>query len=454
MTEERVNLAAIRLLHRDGDSFVHLMYRPLAGSSIGEGLGLRPVEELPGGFCSVADLEREFEQTNLFYKLDIEGFFSINGFGLKDGRRPFRRKETQLRRLNAAHVDCDGELSWPDAVAALLKLQEEGILPPISLFGHTGNRGIWAYWLLDDDGLPPTAREGNRRLLQRCNSELQRRINHHAARLAADPQSTDLARVCRIDGTRHRYTDDRARYYQAFNGDGSAIVHGLDEFAAALGLDRPIYKAKRTGKKPRHSTGHVARRQKYLDEFAVLLAGRDGRFRAGARNGAAFVYAHLLALNGWSDDASLREVVRFGQFDCSPPLPVGDCEAHARSTLEHRRAGGRQMRNCTMAERLGVTTDEADALGLESLRPDFQRAQPKGQKAITAARRAAVAEELAKLGGVPLGREIHRRLVAAGMECSHESVYRDLERMGFPRRATFAAEERDMWDRLFAEPVN
>jgi len=415
-------VAPVRLLHRDGDSWIHLLHEPLAGGSSIE-VGKTVPRDTRYGFVRPPD-ERWIPE--LAAQLDWEGFMSINAFA-----RPARAQEWNLSRLNAAHVDCDGDLEFSEAARALLDLERRGILPEISILIQTGNRGAWALWLLEDEGsLPPNARQGNRNLLRRVNAALIARVQETAPMLLPDAKAQDLVRHARVPGTRHRLTGERARYCHPHGNLEKPIVYQIDELGRRIGVMRPPQVRTLGGKKPKRKNGHVTRHSRYLDEFEAVLEHRGGFVREGCRHDAAYVLAYSLAIRGASLSETCKELEHFGQMRCRPKLPQHDCRSTAQCVHRYVTSGGR-VQNRTLAKQLGVTREEADQCGLRSIRPDYESRVPKGRRRRMTRRREIVTKLWEEIG--PNGREIHRRLGRIGEQCSPQTVYNDLSALGLRR---------------------
>lgn len=427
------DVAPVLALHRDRESYIHMIWEPGAGSSIDLG-GKRPVDG-PGiryGFLR-PPAEGEGWLPGLLPQLDRQAFFSLSGYA-----KAARAEAWNLRRLNAAWVDCDTELlDFGESMNALIHLEDAGVLPLASAFVRTGGRGAWALWLLeerdgDDAGLPPSARQGNRTLHRRVQRAIAERVKEHSPLLMPDLQALDATRHVRVPGTAHAEGGERCYYLFRADAQGQRIAYALDDLADLLMVPRRAPYRRRDGRPAKAGGGHVAAAERYAHEWERIAEHR-GKFLEGrpSRHGAVYVLAYALARRGATLAEVEAECIAAGRDYCSPRLGKGDCRALARSVhgyvAGHR---GRWPRNRTLAEKLGVTVEEAEELGLESIRPDFERAEAAGAtKGRRAAREAAIR---AHLDGATVcnGAELVRALRAAGHKFCKQTLYNHLADMG------------------------
>ncbi len=370
-------------------------------------------------------------------RLAQDGFFSINGYW-----KPGSRENTNLRALNAAYVDCDPYgLPWQLVVELVLGLIQSGGVPEPSIVARSG-RGVWLFWLLrsdDDPTISPLARWYERDTLEKVNKEIITRVRVAVPELRPDPKCTDLARVCRVPGSVNSkaYGVWHTRY--VMNGDAADLpCYRLHELAELVGI-RPTIKnyklAKAEPSTPERSADVEWRRKRAakglgalvrqrLDEFYRLAAHRNG-FHQGTRHWALLALAILLTQLHTPND-QMEFLVGAAAAECHPPLQP----KAAKKAIKSAREKAYKLTARKLAEWLGVSSEEADALGLRQIRPDFQpKRQRRGRDEKRILRRGLILEiaRASAADGVALPRdnELCNRLSAFGLAASLATIRND-----------------------------
>ena len=293
-----------------------------------------------------------------------DSYFSINGFfrpgsGLwwkSVGLPRANRTKGNLRYLNAAFCDIDGYnlgLDFGAVVGRLISLQDAGIIPPVSIYGRSG-QGAWAVWkLIDERGShrPPTAHA--HRMVQW--DAIQKELSDRVAHLGVDIGAKDLCRIARIPGSYNPKTHTRVAYIMQFAADDGEFEYTLQDLAAFLGVKTRMSIA--SAPSPSKSNAAAKRRdQGYalrLEDF-VRLRHMRGHFSDGCRNFACLAYSWLLRKNRYDDDSIRHEVTRLAR-ERDPPLTDDRIDAAIDQGTRKIRA----MSDRTLAIRLRVAADEA-----------------------------------------------------------------------------------------------
>lgn len=299
-----------------------------------------------------------------------EAFFSVNSFyrgGYTDSPvfaafDSAYRECDGLKWLNACFADLDCyrlNLDPHDVVREVLRMEQDGLLPPVSIVAMSG-RGVWVYWLLRDPADPSLPQRAWPEAIDQYRA-VQDAIARLLGRFGAE--ANDPARVTRVPGSVHAGTGRRVKYLVRATGEGGAPpTHALRDLTAIFQATpaRPGRRArgKRPAKpNPKKRAGLIAMLDIRLRRFKALRATRGG-FRKGTREWAAFIYAGILALKGYEGDR-LRDAVYALGDDCIPPLPHSECDKAVASARKHNYP----MKNQTISDRLGVTPEESREIG-------------------------------------------------------------------------------------------
>jgi len=302
-----------------------------------------------------------------------------------------------VRRLNAVWVDLDGHrlgLTPGQILDAMHDELRNNRVPPWSLMALSG-RGVWFLWCLRDPAAgiahtPPSATPENVAIVQNLNNQLARRLAH----LGADSKATNAGRLMRAPGSVNTKTDVRVFWYYAAAGDLDAIpLYTLEGFACGAGLEISTaphqhpgtaqQRAAQTWKKPKpkpRGTGRrfdsqrakaaAARRFRGpLDEVLALIQHRGG-LHEGTREVGLWTLGHLAATAQWTLDQALVQARATRTF---PSLCPRRAEYQTTRGWEMGREATGPLGFETVAAKLELTRQEADALGLDLL----TRALPK-----------------------------------------------------------------------------
>ncbi len=451
--------AALRsalMLHRDPDGFIHFMNRPGYGSSIDfeEKDAYRPIYRgTDGGSVKVSELQKAATfHPSLLPETARDAVFSISSFF-----RAGTHQKKSIRRLNACWIDCDcgaesgGDLTYPEAVAMLLDLERRKIWPKISCLVFSGD-GAWAVWSLKgppEDHRPDRGVWGGHWLNQVHHTQVNRALAMAVLRnhpeLRPDLGAIDGSRHIRIDGSLSSKTGEAVEFLWRTDAELNLPTYTLAEMAEALGieLEKPrTYKATaKTGQRPKSPGGHVARFERYIGEFQLIVAHR-GKLRRGepSREQAIRLYAYLLAMTGHQLKEIEAAARNSAAIHCEPQLENHRADGMARAGYEYARRvkdpkdSAKPRRNAEMAEALGVSTEEADRLDLKKLRPDFNSAAPAPGKLRREKRRAALAAITGKLDSEKPDKwtinDAWHRLKKLGHDCGRGTVPNDLKALG------------------------
>jgi len=413
----------MRLLHRGAEGFVQFMHPDP------EGMGLRPMASARASelleFCD------EFEDD-----LRRDAYYSINSFW-----RPATRLAEHLRYLNTAYADLDHRgLSFVEAMGRIVRLVERGALPQPSISAFSG-RGSWLYWLLEDPrtGLPPRAFREKLAAWRVVQNAIHDRLTRLDPDLGADANALDACRVTRVPGSLNGKSGQRVWY---LTPRGRTKAYTLDSLADALGVS--LHRTPEPGtseprperRVPNNRRGLTALHERRLEELERLEAARGG-FPEGCRNQACYACAVILRGLGVTVEKAAERVTELAR-NCSPPLPRGEALAAVESA--YRRRGVPKVRNVTLAAWLGVTAEEADRLGLESVRPDFEdrgrvdartRADDWNRAKVRRVDLRYILAEHDRAGMPRPGvRELARLLTERGHTASKSTVTRDLAILG------------------------
>jgi hypothetical protein len=369
------------------------------------------------------------------HALDRNAFFSVNCFWHPDRKREFfsavqARQSNKLRYLCAGFADLDCHaigLAFGEALAAVIKLQDDGGIPPASAIVRSG-RGCWLLWFLRDPknpDRPPRAFPEKVRLWVR----IQCAIGERLAPLGADAGSRDALRVMRVPGSINPKpgASGRVKFWIQVAGDGKAFTYSLDELAQQFGLSSDLVTAERqalreaerpAGRRYRGFRQVNARR---LREFVILRAMRGG-FSQGCRNRAALIYGVLLDRNGLPREA-VTEAVEALAAQCRPPLPPAETRAALKTAFSRKLA---RFRDQTISDWLDIT--EGEAMCVEKLPPAtrFERKQAGlGPEVHRQERYAAIRQIISAQEAVPSCRGMARLLRERQIEVSHTQVLVD-----------------------------
>jgi hypothetical protein len=446
-------------LHRHPDGVVHFM----KGDPHHPERGLTPLRSI-----SIRQLREQPFLPKVLDGAGVDVFVSVNAFLRR------RRTTEELRYLNAAYVDMDfyvreadgsitSAMKFGDAVGAMVRLSDEGLIPPPSIYVRSGN-GAWLLWLLHNPEDTETSQQKawieKREWLLNIQNRIRHVIRQAASQLSPDENASDLARVMRVPGSYSSKGNKQVVWLGAFDNRGELPAYTLAELGEWFSVPQRVKAPRRpAGPKPRdgntgkarENSGHRALWQYRLDDLRLIAAEREG-YREGHRNHALFAHACCMAKLGMKTEEIEKEI-RDEAERCKPPLSAGQWRNAVRSATTERHFNGKTQRgykwtNRRIAEQLGVTVSEADALNLRQIRPDFIAQYEKDyghsyldsptwgtRQAKTEQRRAVIRQiveaALASGGQVPSLRKIADWLrTAHGIKTNHQTVSEDLIVLG------------------------
>jgi len=389
-----------------------------------------------------------FQATNLYH--------TINTF------HPGKPRKAEFARYLCsafADFDCyDAGLSQGQALDLLITAQDEGKIPPVSMYCRSG-QGVWAFWFLrGTQGQGPVAVDRETRTeYANLQKHLQQSILYHLPETGLDKHSKDIPRVSRVGGSQHP-SGEMVEYLLASSPEhpGPRLYTMPELRELILAPPKPLKVRTRSHNeytppprtKPRaRSTGEVAQKSGLLTRPAMIageihqLARARNGFKEGTRNFALWHMAWALCNSNLSSDEVWAQCHELGRRWCDPPYPDSQIKSAIRSAQKHRdpRYG---PANVTIAGNLKVTPQEVEVLGLYHLDPHFvtdrkrNRTRPKRAHE----RRQLIPELILKLegqhpkswGAVMLRDALEDRGFGGerGGKLSHVTILGDLKALG------------------------
>jgi hypothetical protein len=438
-------------LHRGTDGYV-----PLSRKVDGEWqeLGSVPAAQLRGLFADEV-MAAAMESDSYF------GLHSMYAAGRYKSRHqlagllPPLRNARSVRYLTCCGVDLDSYnvgLDVHGAMAAIMRLVDEGTLPPPSLF--TMSRGLWVLWRLHDRERPEEPLRSYPDSVVARWAKLEKAFHSVCATIGSDSSVCHTATVTRIPGSVNSKSGRRVAYMLPADVHGQPFSYTLDELESFMRphlkpvVDAVALPAPKAPANPQLSKrGRQGWRSRWHHMNSRLGKLRDmrGGWRVGHRNAALFYVSMTLhALR--ADEKEVRRVL--AQHLEGMAQPAGD-----RLTIENAL---RTYRSCakphtggpnhqTVSDALDVTVEEAGILSADR-RHTFPPASrfrvgeipplPKlNRKEATERRRYEVrqiCDRLAAAGHQPTGPVVEAHLLAAGIPASRKSVLADMAYVGCP----------------------
>lgn len=325
------------------------------------------------------------------------------------------RKEFNLRWLNACYVDidvgrfgCENEfllgkycpellpdeidkeippekrLTWEQALLSAMMLEEQGTIPPVSVYARSG-RGIYLFWLLE-----PVSYHFEREWLltnyKACNHALVNAIQGNVGLplLPGDPLATDGARILRVPSSIHTSTGTRVCYWPCrLNDVDPEKIYTLEQMMSFLSVkdatpphDSPavtIFKrAAAPFSTPARANGVKASMKYRLADAEKLFRERlitKGKRYHSLRTMALF---HLYA--GTTEGEAITHLEKLARF-CRPPYPTkGEANDIPVKTVVGRAYHDEDKRpflfnNQVLAKFWNIDREAAERLELRVLRP-------------------------------------------------------------------------------------
>ncbi|WP_156023900.1 hypothetical protein [Thioclava indica] len=318
--------------------------------------------------------------------LDGRAYLSLNRFR-------YRRTSDQLIVLNALYVDLDWHKTarWRDCNVgvverAVLKHLDVANLPPPSVLLQSGC-GSALIWLIDE--LPPQA-------LMRWQATM-RALGDVFVKFGVDRASQEAARVFRIPGSVNEKSGRRVRA-----SGGSGTRHDFDALSdeifkaaglptrAELQLVRAEKRAKRrTNVNPREmpfGLPPAVRFRQIRDDLEAIRVAHGGRLPEGMRN--TWLHLYATALTHDPRETQLAQKIEEIAQLATPDLPAQEVAAIIRSAEKQaaRERGATPLKDGryhysggTIAERLGISGEDARAHGLRQIMPAQERKRRKAE---------------------------------------------------------------------------
>jgi hypothetical protein len=312
--------------------------------------------------------------------LDQNSFYSVNGYYKGIGKSklhpdlplPWRRGNA-LRWLTSCFADLDiykAGLTFGQALGMAIDAQDDGIIPPASMFTRSG-RGLWLFWILrnEDERYPiggPVRAWGESTNAYYC---IQQALASRLIHLEVDVGSSDASRITRIPGSMHTLAKRRVAHMIPLDESGKGYTYSIHELCDFLKI-KPfkIYPAVRKLIDPetrlKKLNGFLGRWKLSIDQFTRLEAIRGG-FREGMRFYACRLYAGMLH----SIDIPKREIIeavaqiaghcRSADGSAPSPLPKVD---YMDAVKAGRLRKLTRFRNQRIADILGINRNEAEHL--------------------------------------------------------------------------------------------
>ena len=377
------DLSLLALLHRGDTGYVHLQSQPGARYGIEDS---RPVPATLTYRNHRYEGSIPVEILHAWHSLLPEIREHLMGQVLVDGRasvhtvyRPKRwPTKDDYQRLNAAMLDLDcRELEYEEAFARVARLVADKVLPPFSIVTNTGN-GLHVFWLLRGDenrpDMPPRAGSRNRTVLVDLNRALVERVRAVQPELQPDEQPLYVTTHTRVPGSVNTRTNSTVVMTLNLTREGLPPFYTLDGLREFLNVPvRESSRRARAGRpdgtlpNPVKQRAHRARYEQLLLELELIGRSRNG-FSEGHRRHAVYLLATFMHRSGYAAPAIYKAAEQLGS-ECRPRLDRSEAAAQAKSGMDPRR---RPPRNTTIAEKLGVTLDEANDQNLQKIRPDFE----------------------------------------------------------------------------------
>lgn len=387
------------------------------------------------------------------------------------GLMPARHTGGTLRWLNVAHCDLDCYrvgLDVPATVGHVLRLQDQGVLPPASVLVRSG-RGLWLMWFLLDTQNPESGETIIYNARHRPDTPvrataramaLYARVQHAVMKkllhLGADIGAADGPRFAPFPGTRKTRGDALVEYWPQ-------VVHNaipaytLPELALALGLElhaagsvsplvaaalsmRPIEEpapavqgrviARDSSAAPsRKGSGAKGWKQRWLyhvQDIEILLRLRGGTLNTWhlpSRNKALVLFVAVYTKAG-----EHAETVRARAEQLGAAMGLQRTEIRAAIRNGRKPKGIKALSRKTLRAVLAVSAVEATHLRADPVRGPGREAAELS----AAQRRLAVRGIIDANGGVPPSvRDTMRQLHGQGISVSVGTVHADYRRLGF-----------------------
>jgi len=434
-------------LHRGHDGWVP--FARLAGDCWQE-LGSVPAADLRGLFA-----DQVFTDA-----IQADSYFGVHamyrpapyrGRNTLPGLRPSLRSVDSVRYLTCCHVDLDGYKHGLDShgmIAAVMRLVDEGTLPPPSLF--TLSRGAWALWRLHDQLHPQKPLRNYPATVMSRWCRVQGALTRICAAIGSDQAAKHAATVTRIPGSVNSKNGRSVGYMLPAGVDGRPFSYTLADLERVLRphLAETVYSAPTRPKSQnpalssRGLRGWRGRWRRLLTALGQLRAMRGG-WQVGHRNSALFYVS--LALRGLAAPAEdvrhvMEEHLTWMEQPPSDRLRMPEAMRVYNSV---KRIRGRGASLQAAADALDVNPSEAAMLseGQRKRFPSATRHNPIGltppsavPRPVSMARRRAavraICDNLVASGVALDGAVVAAHLDAQGLAAARGTVLTDMLAVG------------------------
>jgi hypothetical protein len=288
--------------------------------------------------------ELDNEEKKLKTYLEEDAYFSVNSFFKcrnrnKSGFKTPLRRENNLRRLNALYCDLDyyhSDLEFRDVLDIVIKMQREGVIPCVSIVANSG-RGMYLIWLLtgNNSKSPPMSFNKEFKLYKVIEKHLIKTINNYDARLNADTQACDAARLLRVPGSINTKSSSAVNYYPVINyNTGLHYDYTLTDVAKFLQIPK---EGKGPSKKPSFSiarnpgsaaarrNGPIETAKRRIADILIIQKNTD-IFQRGRRRKLLVICAYILKCIHKDKSKVLRELKKIAD-KCNPPYPSDNSDS-------------------------------------------------------------------------------------------------------------------------------
>lgn len=440
-------------LHRSHDGYV-----PFARKVAGEWqeLGSVPAGQLRGLFSN--ELIADAMQADSYFGL--HGMYRPGRYRQRHqltGMQPSCRNLDSVRWLTCCHVDLDSYRHGMDVhgtVAAVMRLVDEGKLPPPSLF--TMSRGLWVMWHLRDKLHHHEPLRAYPDSVVARWSKVQNSLHMACAAIGSDAAARHAATVTRVPGSVNSKSGKRVAYMLPADAYGQPFSYSLDELEAVMLPHAPVVVTVQARPAlPKSSNPVLSKRAlkgwhgrwHRMQSLLMQLRNMRGGWKSGTRaNAIHYVALTLKALK--AENSQVQRVL--AQHIAGMAQPAGDAFTITEAMRVYRsmkapRHGGPNHQ--TIADALDVSPEEAALLSADRKKPfpaasRFQLVPlppvptlsrtERTEKRREAVRR--VVESITGNGIVPLGTDVQAQLKAEGIEAALATVLADMRAVGCPSR--------------------
>ena len=440
-------------LHRSHDGFVPFA-RKVAGQW--QELGSVQAGQLRGLFAN--EVMADAMQADSYFGL--HGMFRPGRYHKRhqlQGLQPSCRNVDSVRWLTCCGLDLDSYRHGLDVhgtVAAIMRMVDEGKIPPPSLF--TMSRGVWVIWQLHDKRNHAEPLRAYPDSVVTRWTKVQNALHTACAAIGSDAAARHAATVTRVPGSVNSKNGKRVSYMLPADAYGQPFTYTLDELEAVMLPHVPMVvdvvplplvpkstnlKLSKRALKGWHGRWHR------MQALMAQLRNMRGGWKVGVRSSAM----HYVALTLRALKADSKQVQRvLAEHLTGMAQPAGDGFTMSDAMRVYRgmgrpRHGGPNHQ--TIADALDVSPEEAAVLSADRkkpfpaashhqlhhlpLPPPLPRAERTDKRRETVRR---IVEVITAKGITPLGTDVQAHLKAEGVEAALATVLADMRAIGCPSR--------------------